>query len=76
MVALISPPLTLGGSESGGYYRFARVALDKVTTPGPLLIDQGPPFDAEDDALGLMASFPHARAGAQQERDERHEQGC
>ena len=65
----------VGGSEGGGYYRFARVALDKVTTPGPPLISQCASFDAEDDALGLMASFPHARAGAQQERDERHEQG-
>ena len=32
-------------------------------------------FDADSDALGLAASFPHARARAQREARQRHERG-
>ena len=60
-------------SDAVGYTGGQKSALDKVATPGPLLIDQGAPFDAEDDALGRMASFPHARARAHGEARQRHE---
>ena len=42
---------------------------------GPDLTIQYADFDADSDALGLAASFPHARARAQREARQRHEQG-